>query len=200
MLGESFTFSGARVEGSFDPVNDVITVTLPEGALAGNVLSAFTAESRYDSGVIIAPLADTAGGPCTFAVPGEAPPLPMLSPEDPEHMWSGGPTTNASLLFGCSGVRGEACDEERIDVTVPAGGGILEVSMTADLSFANDYDLVVFDPEGNQLGDEFEGENFGSDETVDAPITLSGIYMVVVRAFNTVEAKYQASAKLLPAP
>lgn len=77
-LGASATIDGsaAGVTATFDNTTDEITVTGPATAFEGvRTLALQAAESRYDSGAALAPLADQAAGDCVLLLdPGYTPP------------------------------------------------------------------------------------------------------------------------------
>lgn len=199
------------IVGTWDVATDKIRVDVPaiirdaDGETlfsvdGGSTLAGFAITSRRMEGVFVLD-ADHASGGCAVAVP---PGLP-LPPPPPDgtlsagqsYSWSGGPTTDSSFIFGCDGPSDSTCDKERIDVTVPVGGATLAISMTADLAEVNDYDLLLYDPDGIQLGTQpLQGQSGGSNESITVPVTKSGVYTVEVRAFATVYAQYQASATL----
>lgn len=200
------------IVGTWNLETDVITIDLPAviqdaagnvvfGVDGGSTLAGFGITSRRID-VVIVPDADHASGGCPVAVPGDPLPPPppppadgSLSPESPEYTWSGGPTTDVGLLYpSCDdGISGDVCDEELVDVTVPVGGATLTVSITADLADLNDFDLLLYAPNGTLLD---ESANAGSDETISVDVTASGVYKVVVRTFTAVEASYDGLATL----
>lgn len=116
------------------------------------------------------------------------------------YSWTGAPTTDSYFVFGCDGLLGfrasrEACDEEVLDVTVPTGSTttVLDVSVSADNPDVNDFDFVVFGPDGAEVGGS---GTQGTHEHDVIKVIDSGRYTVQVRAWLTAEATYEATAIL----
>jgi serine protease AprX len=173
------------------------------------------------------PAGDTAGNGCRFDVPGGSSPMPPPEPEvvdtpDPEatlvsggtYEWDGEPTLGVSVpdpfgLFEPCDVNLTAyCDQRYLDVVVPAGGATLTITITPDQPL-NDYDLVVYGPDGKEIGssgnsplvdgpDEDLGlaPNPSSSEAVELTVTQSGIYRIQVNPFLAVASTYHGVAKL----
>jgi serine protease AprX len=203
--------------GSFDPATDTVTVLVPVSAfpaavprpVTGDVFSGFAAASWRQSGSG-ALGADSAKGYCpSFKVgtgPGSAPPtaaadLPVLpTPEgtvssaSPHYGWSGTVTTTdpAAMVLGCSSADDPACDNHKIRVNLPAGGGTITVHVTS-AEAGSDIDLFVWDPGGN-LVDSSGSE--GSDETVTAVVEESGVYTVSVNPYTADNTPYTGTLDL----
>lgn len=203
------------LDGALDADADEIRITLPAADFAaakpdaapiadGAVLSGFEIlTQRYY--VSLTPTADTAGAICPYVIgQGAVPPEPVepepeeadgqVSSDSPTYTWAGDPTTDSTFVFGCQGLSGRTCDVELVEVVVPEGGATsFDVSITADLSSANDYDLYVTEPDGTE---HFDGV-FGSDESISIPNPAPGTYKIRVEAFLTVEAGYEGTAELV---
>jgi hypothetical protein len=84
LLGEAGSVNGSAegVTATFDEAADEIRLTVPTAAFDGvNTVALQLAETRYDSGAVLSPLADDASGACTVLVNADyvAPPAEDLS-------------------------------------------------------------------------------------------------------------------------
>lgn len=107
--------------------------------------------------------------------------------------WTGGPFTSANLSPGTC-VEGATCDTFTLNLAIPQ-------FMVARVAFeihwqdaTNDFDLFVFDEDGNERG------NSAAGSTESEQVAISGLppgtYRVVTNAFATVDASYEGKITL----
>jgi hypothetical protein len=107
--------------------------------------------------------------------------------------WTGGPFTavNASTQT-C--VQGISCDTFTFDLVIPTGK-VGQVRVRIDWAgSSNDFDLFVFDAQGNTRGSSTSGDTI-FEETVVTNLP-AGTYRVLTNAFATVNAAYSGSLTL----
>lgn len=107
--------------------------------------------------------------------------------------WTGGPFTSANLSAGTC-VEGATCDTFTLNLAIPQ-------FMVARVAFeihwqdaTNDFDLFVFDEDGNERGNSAAGST--ESEQVAISGLPSGTYRVVTNAFATVDASYEGKITL----
>lgn len=218
LTGDRGTGAG-RVSATSDPATDTISIKIPANAVTPTVTDSTLIKinrlwTRRSQGAL-APLSDEALTSCAFrgghianpggpteAPPtgGGAPPTPgaTLTVTSPVHTWRGEPTTNAGDLFGCDGFYEDEreCEKRTFYISPAAGGGIVEVSVEADIA-AQDYDVYVFGADGTEVA---RSANPAGLERTSFSIATAGVYMVEVRAYATVEGEYTGQVELKPVP
>lgn len=107
--------------------------------------------------------------------------------------WTGGPFTSANLSTGTC-VEGATCDTFTLNLAIPQ-------FMVARVAFeihwqdaTNDFDLFVFDEDGNERGNSAAGST-ESEQVVIGGLP-PGTYRVVTNAFATVDASYEGKITL----
>lgn len=101
------------------------------------------------------------------------------------HTWTGAaplgdPAVGVTLT--CAGAGTSTCDNERIKVNVPSGGGTLNVNVGLN-NAADYYDLwvYVYDPYGVQIA-LLGSDTGGPTQSGSIPVFVSGIYRVAVKS------------------
>lgn len=194
------------IERADEALTSATLPPLADGSTFTNLIA--NSRTQLGAGVFLVSPDDTAPSSCNFVVSSSLPtppppPLPepptpdgTISESQPEYTWTGGPTSDAGFVFGCNGISGSTCDEEFVEVIVPSGGGILRVEITAipsDFSDESDYDLYLYGPDGSELE---ASENAGSNELIEVPVTVSGVYRIEVFAWLTVNTEYSGVVRL----
>jgi hypothetical protein len=180
-----------------------------QGAIIGTTMQQAVAMTKRDAGIDLrVMLADGS----EVAVPAPPPSKP-IAPDEPVHpvpadgsyAWSAGPFTRSApdeaILLGdaCSGTetKSEHCDYEFLQLDVPENGGKLTVTVAATDPENTDFDVFVFAPDGEQLG---EGVQAGTPpEVVEVFADVDGVYTVAVDPFTADNASYGAQATFDPA-
>jgi hypothetical protein len=83
-------------------------------------------------------------------------------------------------------------------VDVPPQGAELRVEISSDAP-RQDFDLYLRDPYGSSLGWSVQGSTLGIGsqlETITTRIDESGIYTILVPAYNTFEASFEGTVTL----
>jgi hypothetical protein len=107
--------------------------------------------------------------------------------------WTGGPLASVSPSPQAC-IQGVSCDGFTVDLAIPPDK-VAQVRVRIDWSGAsNDFDLFVFDAQGNLRGSSTAGGTIFEETVVtDLP---PGSYRVVANAFTTVNASYSGSIAL----
>jgi hypothetical protein len=143
---------------------------------------------RATAGIAVAALAVLAG-PAQAASPAAG----SVSPST-QASWSGGPNLLAAGT-ACGGPANTKCDNYKLTVVPPAGNFQVEITLTPQL--VDDYDLEVYGPGGQLVGNS--GNANGAAEKVTLQNPAAGVYTVSAAPYVATRA-YSANAKLTLQP
>lgn len=126
-------------------------------------------------------------------VQGAEPPSGSVGAEGDTLSWSGGPFTSANPAPGTC-TEGVTCDTFQLNLAIPSGKvGRVNFEIHWE-STTNDFDLFVFDANGNEV--DSSGAGATESEQVAIGGLRPGIYRVVTNAFATVNAPYDGMITL----
>lgn len=119
-----------------------------------------------------------------------------VSEAQPSVTWSGGPLPPTGSAT-CNGPNDPACDNFKLTINAPEEASVWTVTVTVTPLALDDWDLEVYDPAGNLVGDS--GNNPGQVEVVVLISPATGLYTVAAAPFAG--ATYTGQAVLdVPAP
>ncbi|MDQ1373902.1 MAG: hypothetical protein QOJ09_1240, partial [Actinomycetota bacterium] len=192
-----------------DDAANTISVTAPRAAL-GNVAGSVTLTGlhvyvRRDSGAVLAPVADDAGGPCpvTVDVGGTVAPPPDPDPSTyaakltpgGTYAWEGTPTAPVnpapSADTECANADDPRCDTTGLWVSFTGASATLHIVTT--FPAGDDFDVDLFGPDGTLVTSAASSAN---PEVINAVISTPGVYRVSVTAFLSTGESYSATASL----
>jgi subtilisin family serine protease len=207
---QNTTIAGG-LEGRFDADADTVSIILKPSDLAAAALPA-VAEGDRVGGIAVHSYrivgavglgTDSADAHCDFVpASGAVPPAPQppalravatVAPGAPAHRWTGGPFLDATL-GPCAERTDAACENRHLQIEVPAGGAALVVEVVPE-AFFDDFDLVVYGPDGIVGRSE---KPPGETEKVAARVFAPGVYTIQVVPFATAGGSYEGSVKLVP--
>lgn len=146
----------------------------------------------------------------TEVTPPPPPAATALTPNEEVHPvamggsygWEAGPFNRLAppeaFFFGeeCSGTEpaSDHCDYEFVDLAVPAGGALLTVTVSTEDATGDDFDLFVYDPDGELVGSKAAA---GTPPEVVSEVVLDpGVYTIGVDPFDATDASYSGLVEL----